>query len=263
MTSFRGSIPDFQLANPLYPGALVTFFTVDQDGHSTGVLASLYDDTIGVETVNNPQTLDGEGKFYRPVYIDAPCVASVTGLNVPSHTTGVINTRGVWRGEWTTATVYFSTDFVLDAGGTIVYAAVDDYLSGATLADDVAAGHLVLVLTALTATAAALFAYGGAPITAAGNVTVNTIQPVYILNKTVGAPTSILLPTAASRNLIPVTVKDYKGDANTNNITFVPNGTETIDGFSPAAAITNGSALIDINYGKKTLFPLLSGGWYL
>lgn len=116
-----------------------------------------------------------------------------------------------------------------------------------------------------TITAAALIAAGTGTyrlVIAAGDVTILSSDVTILLNKTVGAATNIVLPTSASRNGLPVTVKDYKGDANTNNITFVPSGTETIDGFSPAVAITNGLALIDINYGKKTLYPLTSGGWY-
>lgn len=99
-------------------------------------------------------------------------------------------------------------------------------------------------------------------VTAAGDATVGPTDTTLLLNKTAGATTNVLAPTSATRNGVPVTIKDYKGDANTNNITFVPNGAETIDGFSPAAAAANGTALIDINYGKKTFFPLTSGGWY-
>jgi hypothetical protein len=101
-------------------------------------------------------------------------------------------------------------------------------------------------------------------VTAAGDVTVASTDNIILLNKTVGATTNIILPTAVSRGGVAITVKDLKGDAFTNNITFVPNGTETIDGFSPAAAITNGIALIDAAYEQKTLTPLTSGGgWFL
>ena len=101
-------------------------------------------------------------------------------------------------------------------------------------------------------------------VTAAGNITVGSTDNIILVNKASGAPTSIILPTAFARGGIPITVKDAKGDANTNTITFVPNGAETIDGFSPAAAITNGLALIDTSYGKKTLTPLSGGGgWFL
>lgn len=100
-------------------------------------------------------------------------------------------------------------------------------------------------------------------ITAAGDVAVLGTDVVILMNKAVGATTNINLPTSASRNGVPLTVKDYKGDANANPITFVPSGAETIDGFSGAAAAANGEALIDTNYGKKTLYPLTAGGWYV
>lgn len=99
-------------------------------------------------------------------------------------------------------------------------------------------------------------------VTAAGDVTVGATDIVILLDKTVGAATNINLPPSGSRSA-SVSVKDIKGDAHTNNITFVPAAGETIDGFSAAAAAANGTALIDINYGKKTVCPLSSGGWYV
>lgn len=100
-------------------------------------------------------------------------------------------------------------------------------------------------------------------ITAPGDVAVASTDLVILLNKTVGAATAIDLPASSSRNGLPVTAKDLKGDSNLNNITFVPASGETIDGFSAAAAAANGAAVIATDYGKKTLFPLTSGGWYL
>lgn len=100
-------------------------------------------------------------------------------------------------------------------------------------------------------------------VTAAGDVDVLAGDSTIILNKTAGEATNINLPTSASRNGLPLTVKDLKGDAATNNITFVPASGETIDGYSATDAATNGLALIDFNLGKKTLFPLKSGGWYI
>lgn len=100
-------------------------------------------------------------------------------------------------------------------------------------------------------------------VTSAGAVTVGSTDLIILLNKTVGAATSIVLPTSASRGGMPITIKDIKGDANTNNITFTLAGVETIDGSNQAASDANGNSKIDINYGKKTLYPLLSGGWYL
>lgn len=99
-------------------------------------------------------------------------------------------------------------------------------------------------------------------VTAAGSVTILTSDVTILLNKTVGAATSIILPLSAARSGVPVTVKDYKGDANTNNITFTLAGTESIDGMLQAAADTAGKSKIDINGDKKTLYPLAAGGWY-
>ena len=100
-------------------------------------------------------------------------------------------------------------------------------------------------------------------VNVAGDVTVGVTDFVILMQKTVGAPTNINLPTSASRGGMPVTVKDFKYDANTNNITFVPSSGETVDGFSAAAAAANGVAVIDINGDDKTLVPLSSGGWFV
>lgn len=100
-------------------------------------------------------------------------------------------------------------------------------------------------------------------VTTAGDVQIVSTDITILMNKGVGGATNILLPTSASRDGLPVTVKDYKGDANTNNITFVPASGETIDGFSASAAAANGLALIDFAYGRKTLYPLANGGWYI
>lgn len=66
-------------------------------------------------------------------------------------------------------------------------------------------------------------------VTAAGDVTVQPNDGLIIVNKTVGAATNVILP-AASTKVGRVKVVDWKGDADANNITVVPNGTETIQG---------------------------------
>ena len=88
--TFRGSVPDFQLANPLYIGAQVSFFTVDGSGHATTTLATLFADLTSTTTLPNPQTLDSEGKFKAPVYIEVPVIAQVVGATVGTHSTGII-----------------------------------------------------------------------------------------------------------------------------------------------------------------------------
>lgn len=99
-------------------------------------------------------------------------------------------------------------------------------------------------------------------VIASGNYTVLATDIRILMNKTVGAATSIILPTSASRSQ-PLTVKDYKGDANTHNITLVPQSGETFDGFSAAVAAANGVAVISIDGDSMTIYPLASGGWYV
>jgi len=142
MTTIRTTIRDFMLANPVYIGASVSFYSVDESGASTGVLATLYSAPTGLQTVANPQTLDGDGKFLAPVYIEAPVIAEVVASGTGSHSTGVIGTRGTWRGDWVTDTLYFATDFIVDGATDKLYVATQDFTSGASLAADVAAGNL-------------------------------------------------------------------------------------------------------------------------
>lgn len=146
MASFRSAIKDFELANPLYTGATITFYTVDDDGEKTATLGTLYQSAVGSVTASNPQTLDGDGKFARPVYHSAPLIAEVVGVNVASHDTGVIAPRGVWRGDWVTGTTYYATDFVRDpASPANAYIVTNDYTASATFAADLANGDLALV----------------------------------------------------------------------------------------------------------------------
>ena len=99
-------------------------------------------------------------------------------------------------------------------------------------------------------------------VTTAGTVTILPTDVTILLNKSPSGASSIQLPNSATRGGAPITVKDMTGDANTNVITFVPASGETIDGLSASAAAANGVALIDRDYGSKTLYPLQSGGWY-
>jgi hypothetical protein len=144
--TFLAPIPDFMLANPLYIGATVSFFTVGPNGQATTTLAPLYGDPLGQTSAINPQILDGEGKFQSPVYINVPVIAQITGPRVASHTTGVINVRGTWRGNWASNIVYFITDFVSDPVSGNIYIATVDYTSSSSLTTDIANGNLQLVI---------------------------------------------------------------------------------------------------------------------
>jgi hypothetical protein len=94
-------------------------------------------------------------------------------------------------------------------------------------------------------------------VIAAGAVTVDADDADdIIIIKTVGAATTVNLPLSASR-IKPVRIVDGKGDANTNNITIVPQTGESI------YAIVNQTAIIDGNGGSLTLTPKQDGtGWF-
>ena len=84
-TTPRLLVDIFQRANRLYAGASVTAYREADDEEAT-----LYDAPTGSGTLLNPQTLDAEGKFAQPVYIDVPCYFTVDAIHVPDHTTGIL-----------------------------------------------------------------------------------------------------------------------------------------------------------------------------
>lgn len=89
-------------------------------------------------------------------------------------------------------------------------------------------------------------------ITAAGPVTVTDTDRILLINQTVGAPITLNLGPAASRSGFDLVVIDKKGDAQTNNITIDPSGSETVNG--------NATDTIAVNKGSKRYLPI-SGGW--
>lgn len=94
-------------------------------------------------------------------------------------------------------------------------------------------------------------------VTAAGAVTVDADDADDILiAKTVGAATTVNLPLSGSRTR-SVKIVDAKGDANTNNITIIPQAGEKIYG------IVNYQPIIRSNGGSLQLNPKHDGtGWY-
>ncbi|WP_341893741.1 hypothetical protein [Ferrovibrio terrae] len=89
----RTLVPDFGLANPIYIGGTVTAYVADEDGAKTATLATLYAATTGTTELENPQTLDSEGKFAQAVYIDQAVILTASGLSIPDHDTGVIRPK--------------------------------------------------------------------------------------------------------------------------------------------------------------------------
>ena len=159
MVFVRTSIADFSLANPLYAGATVTIYTVDDTGAKAAVKATLYASPTGSTTLSNPQTLDSEGKWQQPVYIDTPVTASVSGLTIADHDTGVIDTGGAWRGDWQTGQVYYANDIVRDGvngDGTLdLYIVISQHASGAWATDRADATKMLLALDTSAITALA------------------------------------------------------------------------------------------------------------
>jgi len=108
----RICVHQFSIANEAYIGASASLYTVDGNGARTTTLATLYDSTTGSGTLSNPQTLDSEGKFAQPVYIDVPVIAALSGLGLTDHDTGIINLILSFRHAWATTTVYAVNDVV-------------------------------------------------------------------------------------------------------------------------------------------------------
>src|SRR3990167_8004221 len=142
----RAAIPEFQLANYLYAGATVTFYTIDGTGAKTATEATLYDAATGTDTLENPVTLDGEGKFPTVPYIEVPVIGSVTGLAVDDHDTGIITVPGRWRGTWVTATIYYAGEFVVGNVWPYNVYQVDNSHTSGTLATDISDGDLALAI---------------------------------------------------------------------------------------------------------------------
>lgn len=75
----------------------------------------------------------------------------------------------------------------------------------------------------------------------------------YLYVDTAGGPVTINLATSASRNGVPMRIKDATGHAAANNITIKPVGggaPETVDGFTNAAPL-----VLKANYDGVSLSP--------
>lgn len=93
-------------------------------------------------------------------------------------------------------------------------------------------------------------------VNAAGDIDVLASDNVVIVKKTVGAATNVNVPPAAERSGSDVVIKDGKGDANTNPITPVFDGSELCDGLAGT------SYQITTPYGWVKFSPLPDGSGY-
>jgi len=107
----RTAINRFELANALYKNGVVSFYTVAA-GVKTSVLATLYASPTPSNTAQlaNPQKLDSRGKLKQPVYADVPVIATIEGVSVPTHDTGVISPAPIFRVNTTTGELEYSFD---------------------------------------------------------------------------------------------------------------------------------------------------------
>lgn len=148
MSYARSSISEFELANPLYVGASVTFYEVDVDGNKTTDLAVLYSTVTGDNELPNPQILDSYGKVKFPVYIDFPVIGHVVfpDVSVDPHDTGIIQVPGRNRGNYAISTLYYGNDLIVDPASNNIYSVLETYISSGSIAADVVAGKIELFL---------------------------------------------------------------------------------------------------------------------
>lgn len=85
-------------------------------------------------------------------------------------------------------------------------------------------------------------------VTAAGAVTVTTADYAVIVNKTVGAATTVNLPAGATG--LAFVIKDGKGDAAANNITVTP-AAGNIDGAATYVMNTNYQSVTVVYTGSS------------
>ncbi len=121
-----------------------------------------------------------------------------------------------------------------------------------------ALGNSYQVTTAALAAFFAAFPFLDTTLVTAGSTyNMLTTDTLILVDKTIGSPTSIVVPLASSMAFpFPVIIKDGKGDAATNNITITFTGGQLVDGQS--------SLVIDNAYGWVTInpFPVTGASWY-
>ncbi len=228
--TFRSAIPDFQLANPLYTGAVVSFWTVDVNGVKTGTLANLYVGPTGASQLPNPQILDAEGKFSFPVYHSVPVIAEVESDSSDTVETGIILPYAIWGGNWATGVLVNGNVLLRDPLNLSIYIAATTYVTSGSIPNDVAAGNLILV-------------FQGEAATIASNAAAAAVQAAIDANNALIAA-GILLDTTA-RIQIPGTTSGIIAQAGT-----------TVERVTPAAGV------VVFRYNKTTSrMEMYAGSW--
>ena len=83
----RLSIEDFSTNNPLYTGATVGVLAVSDDPGDE-IYLELFAEPTGGATLANPQVLNSQGRWARPIYVGADYRLSVAGSTFEDHMTG-------------------------------------------------------------------------------------------------------------------------------------------------------------------------------
>jgi len=114
-------------------------------------------------------------------------------------------------------------------------------------------GSSAIAITANGITLGSGFVDNVRTVTAAGSVTVLATDSVICINKTIGAATTVNLPSSPATGL-SYWIKDCKGDAATNNITVTPNA-GNIDGAATfVIRVNRGSANIKYTVSEWSIF---------
>lgn len=77
----RVKIAEFGIIQKMLARAVVTFYTTNDDGSSTGIKATLFQASTGTASRANPQTLDENGKLSADCYVESNIVAAITGIS--------------------------------------------------------------------------------------------------------------------------------------------------------------------------------------
>lgn len=116
--------------------------------------------------------------------------------------------------------------------------------------DQVTGSFMVTTVALLLASAAAT-----RTVIAAGDIVVLANDRIILVKQTVAQAVNVILPAAASRLGVPVTIKDLAGVAAADPLTVTPNGAETIDG--------RATFPIGNNHACVTFNPIATGGWWV
>lgn len=144
----RRRLPEFDLANPIYAGAVVTVQKVDvTDLSASDLLATLYTGPTTTNLLTNPVTLDLRGRWPRNVYCAESVIMAVDlAGSGPSHSTGVIPRPGYAHGDWADDVEYWPGDMVTNGDAEILYECQVPHTSDADFDTDLTAGYWAIVV---------------------------------------------------------------------------------------------------------------------